>query len=140
MWRTGVRVHRADLRRREQQDQWGEEDGRVTTELCFVPSCVNTCGRVDTTTLPRRSPTASGTSRRRGRHARRTGRMHRDDRRPQGPEPVDGGARRTCAPIRQGGDVQWSARTAETVVLGTAGVLLALAALTLDAGGRVLVG
>ncbi len=36
--------------------------------------------------------------------------------------------------------MQWSARTAETVVLGTGGVLLALAALTLDAGGRVLVG
>lgn len=36
--------------------------------------------------------------------------------------------------------MQWSARTAETVVLGTGGVLLALAALTLDAPGRVLVG
>jgi hypothetical protein len=36
--------------------------------------------------------------------------------------------------------VQWSARTAETVVLGTGGLLLVLAALTLDAGGRVLVG
>jgi PH (Pleckstrin Homology) domain-containing protein len=36
--------------------------------------------------------------------------------------------------------VQWSARTAETVVLGTGGTLLVLAASTLDAGGRVLVG
>ncbi len=37
--------------------------------------------------------------------------------------------------------MQWSARTAETVVLGTGGVLLALAALTLDdAGGRLFVG
>ena len=36
--------------------------------------------------------------------------------------------------------MQWSARTAETVVLGTGGALLVLAALTLDAGGRVLVG
>ena len=36
--------------------------------------------------------------------------------------------------------MQWSARTAETVVLGTGGVLLVLAALTLDAAGRVLVG
>ncbi|SNS78745.1 PH domain-containing protein [Geodermatophilus saharensis] len=36
--------------------------------------------------------------------------------------------------------MQWSARTAETVVLGTGGVLLALAALTLDTAGRVLVG
>ncbi|MGY1671565.1 PH domain-containing protein [Geodermatophilus sp. SYSU D00710] len=36
--------------------------------------------------------------------------------------------------------MQWSARTAETVVLGTGGVLLVLAALTLDTAGRVLVG
>ncbi len=36
--------------------------------------------------------------------------------------------------------MQWSARTAETAVLGTGGVLLALAALTLDAAGAVLVG
>ncbi|SFO57196.1 PH domain-containing protein [Geodermatophilus obscurus] len=36
--------------------------------------------------------------------------------------------------------MQWSARTAETTVLGTGGVLLALAALTLDAAGAVLVG
>ncbi len=36
--------------------------------------------------------------------------------------------------------MQWSARTAETLVLGTGGVLLVLAAATLDAGGRVLVG
>jgi hypothetical protein len=36
--------------------------------------------------------------------------------------------------------VQWAARTAETVVLGAGGLLLVLAALTLDAGGRVLVG
>lgn len=36
--------------------------------------------------------------------------------------------------------MQWSARTAETGVLATGGVLLALAALTLDTGGRVLVG
>ncbi len=37
--------------------------------------------------------------------------------------------------------MQWSARTAETAVLGTGGLLLVLAALTLDdAAGRVLVG
>jgi hypothetical protein len=36
--------------------------------------------------------------------------------------------------------VQWSARAAETGVLGTGGVLLVLAALTLDAAGAVLVG
>ena len=36
--------------------------------------------------------------------------------------------------------MQWWARTAETVVLAAGGVLLLLAALTLDAGGRVLVG
>ncbi|MGY1653424.1 PH domain-containing protein [Geodermatophilus sp. SYSU D01119] len=36
--------------------------------------------------------------------------------------------------------MQWAARTAETVVLGLGGLLLVLAALTLDAGGRVLVG
>jgi hypothetical protein len=36
--------------------------------------------------------------------------------------------------------VHWSARTAETVALGLGGVLLVLAALTLDAGGRLLVG
>jgi hypothetical protein len=40
----------------------------------------------------------------------------------------------------EGGDVQWSARTAETAALALSGVLLVLAALTLDAGGRVLVG
>jgi hypothetical protein len=36
--------------------------------------------------------------------------------------------------------VQWRARTAETVVLAAGGALLVLAALTLDAGGRLLVG
>ncbi|MGY1727671.1 PH domain-containing protein [Geodermatophilus sp. SYSU D01062] len=36
--------------------------------------------------------------------------------------------------------MQWSARTAETVTLGLGGLLLALAALGLDAAGRVLVG
>ncbi|HYO35070.1 MAG TPA: PH domain-containing protein [Geodermatophilus sp.] len=36
--------------------------------------------------------------------------------------------------------MQWRARTAETVVLAAGGALLVLAALTLDAGGRVLVG
>ncbi|MGX5656322.1 PH domain-containing protein [Geodermatophilus nigrescens] len=36
--------------------------------------------------------------------------------------------------------MQWAARTAETVVLALGGLLLVLAALTLDAGGRVLVG
>ncbi|MGY1734231.1 PH domain-containing protein [Geodermatophilus sp. SYSU D01045] len=36
--------------------------------------------------------------------------------------------------------MQWSARTAETVTLGLGGVLLTLAALGLDAAGRVLVG
>jgi hypothetical protein len=36
--------------------------------------------------------------------------------------------------------VQWRARTAETVTLALGGVLLALAALGLDAVGRVLVG
>ena len=36
--------------------------------------------------------------------------------------------------------MQWRARTAETVVLAAGGALLVLAALTLDAGGRLLVG
>ena len=36
--------------------------------------------------------------------------------------------------------MQWWARTAETVVLAAGGALLVLAALTLDAGGRLLVG
>ena len=36
--------------------------------------------------------------------------------------------------------MRWAARTAETVALALGGLLLVLAALTLDAGGRVLVG
>ena len=36
--------------------------------------------------------------------------------------------------------MRWAARTAETVALALGGLLLVLGALTLDAGGRVLVG
>lgn len=46
----------------------------------------------------------------------------------------------TDAAAWEAGDVQWSARTAETVALGLGGALLVLGALTLDAAGRVLVG
>src|SRR4028119_2514852 len=186
MWRTSVRVPLADLARRHRRDGQGVGGGRGTTDLCFVPSCESTCGRVDTAVLPdshaQRSEARTqqvDTRADQGGHPTsptvpRAGSLWTEVPGDVGPgragwgravagadggdggpgggggggRPGRGGPRRRGGPARRGRrrsgrrgrGGQWPARTAETVVLAAGGALLVLAALTLDAGGRLLVG